>query len=67
MNDLYVADSARGEGIAESLIDACQTECTQHGSRKLTWQTAPENLRAQAVYERVGATEEHWVDYSLPS
>lgn len=67
MNDLYVAEGARGQGLAEALIDACRTACTQHGARKLAWQTAPDNLRAQAVYERVGATAEQWVDYSLPS
>jgi GNAT superfamily N-acetyltransferase len=67
MNDLFVAEGARGHGLAEALIDACRTECTQRGARKLTWQTAPDNLRAQAVYQRVGATAEHWVYYSLPS
>ena len=66
MNDLFVAERARGGGIAEALIDGCRSECTQHGARKLTWQTAPDNLRAQAVYERVGAKAEQWVDYSLP-
>lgn len=67
MNDLFLAEGARGQGLAEALIDACREECAQHGARKLTWQTAPDNLRAQAVYERVGATAEQWVDYSLPS
>jgi GNAT superfamily N-acetyltransferase len=67
MNDLFVAEGGRGHGLADALIDACRTECTQHGARKLTWQTAPDNLRARAVYERAGATAEQWVDYSLPS
>jgi GNAT superfamily N-acetyltransferase len=67
MNDLFVAETARGQGLAEALIDACRTECARHGARKLTWQTAPDNQRAQAVYERVGATPEHWIDYSLPA
>jgi ribosomal protein S18 acetylase RimI-like enzyme len=67
MNDLFVAEGARGRGLAEALIDACRTECTQHGARRLTWQTAPDNLRAQAVYKRAGATAEQWVEYSLPS
>src|SRR5947209_414621 len=67
MNDLFVAEDTRGQGLAAALIDACRTECTHHGARKLTWQTAPDNLRAQAVYERVGATPEQWIDYSLPT
>jgi GNAT superfamily N-acetyltransferase len=67
MNDLFVAESSRGEGLADALINACRRECTRRGARELTWQTAPDNLRAQAVYERVGATAERWVDYTLPS
>src|SRR5579884_1503623 len=49
MNDLFVAPSARGHGLAENLIDACRRECATRGARRLSWQTAPENLRAQAV------------------
>ena len=67
MNDLFVAESARGHGLAEQLIESCRTECARRGARVLTWQTAPDNLRAQAVYERVGGTREHWVDYWLPA
>ena len=65
MNDLFVAESARGAGTAERLIEACRAECTRRGARRLTWQTAPDNARAQAVYDRVGATREQWVDYWL--
>ncbi len=65
MNDLFVAESARGHGLAEQLIEACRSECAQRGARRLAWQTAPDNLRARAVYDRVGATREHWVDYWL--
>ena len=65
MNDLFVAESARGRGLAEQLITACRAECARHGARRLTWQTAPDNLRAQAVYERIGARRDQWVDYWL--
>jgi GNAT superfamily N-acetyltransferase len=63
MNDLFVAQAARGHGLAERLIEACRAQCARHGASRLTWQTAPDNLRAQAVYDRVGATREQWVDY----
>jgi GNAT superfamily N-acetyltransferase len=66
MNDLFVAEVARGHGLAEQLIEACRTECARRGARRLTWQTAPDNLRAQAVYVRVGGTREQWTDYWLP-
>jgi GNAT superfamily N-acetyltransferase len=67
MNDLFVAESARGQGLADELIKACQAECARHGARRLTWQTASDNHRAQAVYDRVGGTREQWIDYWLPS
>ena len=67
MNDLYVAPEARGTGAAEALIEACRKECRQHGASRLTWQTAPDNERAQRVYERMGATREQWLDYWLPA
>jgi len=63
MNDLFVAESGRGSGVADALIRACQAECARRGVRRLAWQTAPDNRRAQAVYDRVGATREQWVDY----
>jgi GNAT superfamily N-acetyltransferase len=65
MNDLFVAPPARGTGAAEQLIQACVDECRKHGAAELTWQTAPDNERAQRVYDRVGATRSQWVDYSL--
>jgi GNAT superfamily N-acetyltransferase len=65
MNDLFVAEGRRGGGFAEALIEACRGECTRRGAVLLTWQTAPDNLRAQAVYDRVGGTREQWVDYWL--
>ena len=65
MHDLFVTPPARGTGIADLLIEACVEECRRHGAAKLGWQTAPDNRRAQRVYERVGATRDEWVDYWL--
>ena len=66
MNDLFVSELARGHGLAERLIEACRAEAAGRGARRLTWQTAPDNARAQAVYDRIGATREQWIDYWLP-
>jgi GNAT superfamily N-acetyltransferase len=65
MHDLFVRPSARGTGVADLLIEACVEECRRHRAAKLGWQTARHNTRAQAVYERVGATRDEWVDYWL--
>jgi GNAT superfamily N-acetyltransferase len=65
MNDLFVLPSARGTGVAEALIAACLERCRERGARSLGWQTARDNHRAQALYDRVGARREEWLDYSL--
>src|SRR3954466_9667577 len=66
MNDLFVAEGARGGGHADALIAECAERCRAHGATDLAWQTARTNLRAQAVYDRVGAErDDRWLDYSL--
>jgi GNAT superfamily N-acetyltransferase len=66
MNDLYVAPGGRGQGVAEQLIEACLERVRTRGGALLSWQTAPDNHRAQAVYERIGARRSQWLDYDLP-
>jgi GNAT superfamily N-acetyltransferase len=65
MNDLYVSPDARGLGVAERLIGACVERCAERGALRLEWQTAPGNLRAQAVYDRVGGVREPWLSYAI--
>ena len=65
MNDLFVTSGARGGGLADALIAECVERCRIRGADSLGWQTAKDNLRAQGVYERVGAKREEWLDYSL--
>jgi GNAT superfamily N-acetyltransferase len=65
MNDLFVAPEARGSGLAEALIEACREQCAAHGAQRLTWQTARDNARAQALYDRIGGRRSEWLDYSL--
>jgi GNAT superfamily N-acetyltransferase len=65
MNDLFVDPAARGTGLADSLITACVDQCRTRGASRLEWQTAPDNARAQAVYDRVGGAREQWLDYGI--
>jgi GNAT superfamily N-acetyltransferase len=65
MNDLFVAPEGRGSGAAEALIERCRAACRERGASRLTWQTAKDNARAQAVYDRVGGHREEWLDYWL--
>ena len=65
MNDLFVVEGARGGGCADALIERCREACRERGATTLTWQTAKDNARAQAVYDRVGGKRSEWLDYSL--
>jgi GNAT superfamily N-acetyltransferase len=69
MNDLFVAPHARGAAAGragEALIAACADRARTHGAVSLTWQTALDNERAQALYDRIGARRSQWLDYDLP-
>jgi GNAT superfamily N-acetyltransferase len=65
MHDLYVSSDARGLGVAERLIRASVERCAERGALRLEWQTAPDNLRAQAAYDRVGGVREPWLSYAI--
>jgi ribosomal protein S18 acetylase RimI-like enzyme len=65
LDDLYVREGSRGEGHADSLIAACAALGKEHGAPAMSWLTAPSNLRAQAVYDRVGGTSEAFLEYTL--
>jgi GNAT superfamily N-acetyltransferase len=66
LNDLFVCVDARGAGLAEALIEEARQRSAARATT-LTWQTAPDNLRAQRVYERIRAVREEWLEYSLPT
>jgi ribosomal protein S18 acetylase RimI-like enzyme len=65
MNDLYVAELHRGSGAARALFEACREECRSRGFVEMTWETAPDNFRAQRFYEKVGGRREDWLVYSI--
>jgi GNAT superfamily N-acetyltransferase len=67
MNDLYVSPPARGTGLAERLIATCAERSRARGARRLEWETAPDNARAQSVYDRIGGVREPWLVYTLPT
>ena len=65
LEDLFVAPDARGSGAADSLIEASAKRARDCGAPAMTWLTAPENHRAQAVYDRVGGRSEPFLEYEL--
>ena len=51
LNDLYVAESARGNGIASQLMDVAEASAKEAGATRVFLRTANDNLAAQALYE----------------
>ena len=65
MDDLFVAESARGHGHADALIEAVAGVARRHGAPIVSWFTMPDNKRAHAVYDRLGGTAETLLEYEL--
>ncbi len=65
MDDLFVAETARGAGHADALIEAVAEVARRHGAPLVSWFTMPDNLRAHKVYDRVGGTAETLLEYEL--
>ena len=51
LNDLYVDESARGQGIASELMEVAESEAKKAGATRVFLRTANDNLPAQALYE----------------
>jgi GNAT superfamily N-acetyltransferase len=65
MNDLYVAEKARGEGVGRALIEASAEVARVRGATFVEWSTAPDNHTAQRLYDSTGAERSEWISYEL--
>ena len=65
LNDLFVAESARGTGLGRALIEAALDVARERGLRKLSWMTAHDNHAAQRLYDRMDAEKTAWFEYEL--
>src|SRR6056297_1324624 len=52
--DLYVAQTARRQGVARALMDAARQFAEERGASALKLETAIDNHPAQALYEKLG-------------
>ena len=64
LDDLFVAEAARGSGAADALIDAVKREALANGHSVVRWITAQDNGRARGLYDKV-AQSTAWVTYDL--
>jgi len=51
LNDLFVIETARGNGVATELMDVAESAAKQAGATRVFLRTANDNLPAQALYE----------------
>ncbi|SDD34898.1 Ribosomal protein S18 acetylase RimI [Terribacillus halophilus] len=54
LNDLYVVESARKQGVGERLLTAAEAFAKETGAGSIALSTAPDNEKAQRLYERKG-------------
>lgn len=65
LNDIHVVEELRRTGGGSLLFDACREYAKENGFAYLTWQVTKENEQAQGFFERMGATRQDWVSYSI--
>jgi ribosomal protein S18 acetylase RimI-like enzyme len=56
LNDLYVAESARGTGAGRALVTAVIESAVADGAEGVVLETRPDNAVARALYESLGFT-----------
>ena len=64
LDDLFVAQGARGSGAVEALFDAARELGRDRQWSVIRWITRDDNYRARSVYDRL-ATRTNWVTYDL--
>jgi len=65
MNDLFVDESARGQGVGRALIEAAAAVARDREVPFVEWSTAPDNETAQRLYDSTGAERTEWFSYEL--
>lgn len=61
LEDLFVAEEARGRGVARKLIESLVEICKEAKGSKVHWQTHKDNRTAQALYEKLAKQSEFLV------
>ncbi len=59
LEDLFVADSARGHGLGRALIDDLKALAKAAGWHRLYWHTDEGNARARALYDSYAPYDGH--------
>jgi GNAT superfamily N-acetyltransferase len=66
LNDLFVAESARGRGVSKLLMEAARKLAVDTDACELFLQTARDNAVAQSLYASLGwERDDHFLVYTL--
>lgn len=67
LNDLYVNENARGQGVAAALLQKAKELGLETNARWLMLETAADNVTAQSVYEKNGwkRVEDYFYELAL--
>ncbi len=55
LQDLFVAEEARGAGVGRALIEAVYAAADAAGAPDVYWMTNADNVAARALYDRIAA------------
>jgi GNAT superfamily N-acetyltransferase len=66
LNDLFVAEPARGRGVSKALMEAARQLAVETDACELFLQTARDNVVAQSLYRSLGwVRDDHFLVYTL--
>ncbi|MFJ5789138.1 GNAT family N-acetyltransferase [Lysinibacillus sp. NPDC097162] len=63
LNDIYVTDDARGQGVGKALMEKVFQYCEQQDARYVTLQTATDNVHARKLYENLNMKQDQYCNY----
>ena len=65
LQDLFVDQAARGQGVARALIEHVAQVARERGMDRVYWHTKQDNERARVLYDKV-ATFRGFISYDRP-
>lgn len=63
--DLFVRPDTRGQKVGENLFQTCLSYIRDHNYSHMLWETAHDNVTAQALYDKMGAQKAAWLNYEM--
>jgi GNAT superfamily N-acetyltransferase len=65
LQDLFVDEAARGQGVARALIERVAQAAREHNASRFYWQTRQDNTTARSLYDKI-AIHKGFIRYDFP-